>query len=105
MSKYKTIKVTEEQHQLLTIHKVQGKIKTLGEAVGDLLDSKSEDINSINRFIEFPPGYIQAGTLILSYFSTVLRKKYPGKSAYSILAFALLGVTSVFYFIYHWFLA
>lgn len=25
--------------------------------------------------------------------------------AYSILAFALLGVTSVFYFIYHWFLA
>jgi len=35
----------------------------------------------INRSIEFPPEYHQAGLGILSYFGTVLREKYPGHNA------------------------
>ncbi len=35
----------------------------------------------INRSIEFPPEYHQAGLGILSYFGTVLREKYPGNTA------------------------
>ncbi len=35
----------------------------------------------INRSIEFPPEYHQAGLGILSYFGTVLREKYPGHDA------------------------
>lgn len=35
----------------------------------------------INRSIEFPPEYHQAGLGILSYFGTVLRDKYPGHNA------------------------
>ena len=37
----------------------------------------SPDINSSTRTIEFPPEHHQAGMNILSYFQTVLRKKYP----------------------------
>jgi hypothetical protein len=39
-------------------------------------DSVSHQI-IINRSIEFPPEYHQAGLGILSYFGTVLREKYP----------------------------
>jgi hypothetical protein len=35
----------------------------------------------INRSIEFPPQYHQAGLGILSYFGTVLREKYPEHNA------------------------
>lgn len=35
----------------------------------------------INRSIEFPPQYHQAGLGILSYFGTVLREKYPDHNA------------------------
>lgn len=35
----------------------------------------------INRSIEFPPEYHQAGLGILSYFGTVLREKYPDQNA------------------------
>lgn len=35
----------------------------------------------INRSIEFPPEYHQAGLGILSYFGTVLREKYPHHNA------------------------
>lgn len=35
----------------------------------------------INRSIEFPPEYHQAGLGILSYFGTVLREKYPNHNA------------------------
>lgn len=35
----------------------------------------------VNRSIEFPPEYHQAGLGILSYFGTVLREKYPGNDA------------------------
>lgn len=35
----------------------------------------------INRSIEFPPEYHQAGLGILSYFGTVLREKYPSHNA------------------------
>ncbi|WP_044530452.1 hypothetical protein [Herbaspirillum sp. B65] len=35
----------------------------------------------INRAIEFPPEYRQAGIGILSYFGTVLEEKYPGSDA------------------------
>ncbi|WP_017454002.1 hypothetical protein [Herbaspirillum rubrisubalbicans] len=35
----------------------------------------------INRAIEFPPEYRQAGIGILSYFGTVLEEKYPGNNA------------------------
>lgn len=39
------------------------------------------DENLIERFIEFPPEYHQAGISILNYFGTVLKKKYPDTKA------------------------
>jgi hypothetical protein len=43
----------------------------------------SDDINNndtIIRSIEFPPEYREAGTSVLTYFSHVLKSKYPGTS-------------------------
>jgi len=37
--------------------------------------------NLIERFIEFPPEYHQAGMSILNYFGSVLKKKYPDTEA------------------------
>lgn len=37
--------------------------------------------NLIERFIEFPPEYHQAGISILNYFGSVLKKKYPDTKA------------------------
>ncbi len=52
----------------------------------DLVEIASEDNGAtrqvvINRAIEFPPEYHQAGLGILSYFGTVLREKYPAHNA------------------------
>jgi hypothetical protein len=52
----------------------------------DVVEIESEtDVDSrqivINRSIEFPPEYHQAGIGILSYFGTVLREKYPDHNA------------------------
>jgi hypothetical protein len=44
-------------------------------------NSESEHRIVINRAIEFPPEYHQAGLGILSYFGTVLREKYPNEKA------------------------
>jgi len=37
--------------------------------------------NLIERFIEFPPEYHQAGMSVLNYFGSVLKKKYPDTEA------------------------
>lgn len=43
----------------------------------ELEKDKTED--TIERTIEFPPEYLQAGTSILSYFNQILKSKYPDK--------------------------
>jgi ActR/RegA family two-component response regulator len=40
-----------------------------------------EGTNCFVRFIEFPPEYYQAGVSILTYFGTILRKRYPDKKS------------------------
>ena len=47
--------------------------------LGLLKHSAREDLPAIERAIEFPPEYKQAGIGILSYFSEVLAKKYPNE--------------------------
>jgi hypothetical protein len=42
-------------------------------------NSLDVDISRIERSIEFPSGYWEAGTSILSYFSRILNVKYPDK--------------------------
>jgi hypothetical protein len=44
------------------------------------IDDQSAQI-VVNRSIEFPPQYHQAGLGVLTYFGTVLREKYPGHNA------------------------
>ncbi|QLI81495.1 hypothetical protein HZU75_08115 [Chitinibacter fontanus] len=43
--------------------------------------SRADQRIVINRAIEFPPEYHQAGLGILSYFGTILREKYPNENA------------------------
>jgi hypothetical protein len=48
------------------------------------LESEGDNVSReviINRSIEFPPEYHQAGLGILNYFGTVLREKYPDHNA------------------------
>ncbi len=45
------------------------------------LDIAAINEDLIERFIEFPPEYHQAGISILNYFGTVLKKKYPDTKA------------------------
>jgi len=45
--------------------------------IGDIL--RRENTLRVERSIEFPPEYWEAGTSILSYFSRVLRVKYPSQ--------------------------
>jgi transcriptional regulator with XRE-family HTH domain len=42
-------------------------------------EGESNDVLRVERSIEFPPEYWEAGTSILSYFSRVLRVKYPSQ--------------------------
>jgi DNA-binding Xre family transcriptional regulator len=42
-------------------------------------DKGETDVSRVERSIEFPPEYWEAGTSILSYFSRVLSFKYPNK--------------------------
>lgn len=61
----------------------------LAESIQDIVEKFTPDQGTtrrpiegaIRRSIEFPPEYVQAGVLILSHFSTVLRRKYPEKNA------------------------
>lgn len=67
--------------RLLTIER----IKMLKKMQSQLLHYKNKyganDINRIERIIEFPEEYFQAGVSILNYFGRVLRKKCPDKNA------------------------
>ncbi|MBP1316587.1 hypothetical protein [Herbaspirillum sp. 1130] len=59
---------------------------SLDEAKAQIIEIPTDvDVQSVsvvvNRAIEFPPEYRQAGIGILSYFSTVLEEKYPGNDA------------------------
>ncbi len=42
-------------------------------------EKENNDVLKVERSIEFPPEYWEAGTSILSYFSRVLRVKYPSQ--------------------------
>jgi transcriptional regulator with XRE-family HTH domain len=42
-------------------------------------EGENNDVLRVERSIEFPPEYWEAGTSILSYFSRVLRVKYPSQ--------------------------
>lgn len=59
---------------------------SLDEGPVEVTELESENHTSerqiiINRSIEFPPEYYQAGLGILNYFGTVLREKYPEEKA------------------------
>ncbi|MDH3998997.1 MAG: hypothetical protein OET90_09195 [Desulfuromonadales bacterium] len=61
---------------VLGISRYEGSIRIVN------LETVNDDKNVIiNRVIEFPPEYRQAGIGILSYFGTVLKEKYPEENA------------------------
>ena len=55
--------------------------KPLLEGKGSFLEEEEgkDNVSRVERSIEFPPEYWEAGTSILSYFSRVLSVKYPNK--------------------------
>jgi HSP20 family molecular chaperone IbpA len=42
-------------------------------------EGENNDVSKVERSIEFPPEYWEAGTSILSYFSRILGVKYPSQ--------------------------
>ncbi|MDY6986952.1 MAG: response regulator [Thermodesulfobacteriota bacterium] len=61
------------------IYSVSDYVKRLREGGYELLHHARGGPNSIVRSIEFEPQYHQSGISILSYFGTILTKKYPDK--------------------------
>ncbi len=75
---FKELQPISKSHPFLIIH-ISNEENEL--SLIELERKESEENIVLDKFIEFPPGFYQAGLGILSYFSQYLYKNYPDENA------------------------